>query len=296
MKLGIACRLPGLDEPSPAFLPGDWRRIDSEDCRRVRAAGFRGSSLFINRPLEATAGEVQRVGKAFQRGELDIAQLNGWYEALCNPDDGLRAQGVAGMQALVRIGASLRAPTVYVRPGGLNPNGHWYAHPENHAQSTFDRIVDSLRRVLSVAETEGVLVAIEGHVLSALDTPRRMRELFDAVSSPALKFNYDPVNFIGTVKDVHDTTRILNEMNTLLGPVTAVAHAKDCRLADALVVHIDEVVLGTGTMDYPRFMTQFQRLAPDGFFIIEHLPDDQVLASAEFVVPLARQLGIPLET
>lgn len=296
MKLGVAGRLPRLDEPFPAFLPGDWRMIDAEACRRVRAAGFRGSSLFINKPLEATAADVQRVGQAFVDGDLEIAQLNGWYEALCNPDESLRAQGVAGMQALVRIGALLKAPTIYVRPGGLNPNGHWYAHPENHSQPTFDRIVDSLKPVMKVAESEGARVAIEGHVLSALDTPRRMRELIDAVGSPALKFNYDPVNFTGTVKDVHDTTRILNELYEQLGAFTAVAHAKDCRLADALVVHIDEVVLGTGTMNYPLFMRQFHELAPDGYFIIEHLPDDEVLQSAQFVVSLSRQLGIPLET
>jgi sugar phosphate isomerase/epimerase len=295
MKLGVAGHLPRLDEPFPAFLPGDWRKIDAAACQRLRKAGFRGTSLFINKPLEATAAEVQRVGQAFVDGELEIAQLNGWYESLCNRDDALRVQGVAGMQALVRIGAQLRAPSVYVRPGGHNPKGHWYAHPENHSQATFDHIVDSLKQVLRVAEAEGVLAAIEGHVLSALDTPRRMRELIDAVGSPALKFNFDPVNFTGTVKDVHDTSRILNELADVLGKDIAVAHAKDCKLGDALVVHIEEVVLGTGTMNYPLFMRQFQHLAPDGYFIIEHLPDAQVLASRDFVVPLAKQLGLPLE-
>jgi hypothetical protein len=48
-------------------------------------------------------------------------------------------------------------------------------------------------------------------------------------------------------------------------------------------------------MNYPLFMRQFQQLAPDGYFIIEHLPDAQVLESRDFVVPLAKQLGIPLE-
>jgi sugar phosphate isomerase/epimerase len=228
-------------------------------------------------------------------GDLEIAQLNGWYETLCNRDDALRAQGVAGMQALVRIGATLRAPFVYVRPGGHNPRGHWYAHPENHTQATFDHIVDSLKQVMKVAEAEGVIVAIEGHVLSALDTPRRMRELIDAVGSPKLKFNFDPVNFTGTVKDVHDTSRVLNELVNELGQYVVAAHAKDCKLGDALVVHVEEVVLGTGTMNYPLFMRQFQTLAPDGYFIIEHLPDEQVLQSRDFVVPLAKQLGIPLE-
>ena len=242
-----------------------------------------------------TREDVTRVYQAFKDADLGIAQLNGWYESLCNYDDDVRAQGVAGMSALTRIGALVQAPSVYVRPGGHNPNGHWYAHPENHTQRTFDNIVDSLRKVCAVAEQEGVLVAIEGLAISALNTPQRMRQLIDAVGSSALKFNYDPVNFIGTVQQVYDTSGVLNDMFNLLGRVTVAAHAKDCNLADKLVVHIDEVIPGTGTMNYELFMRQFQQLCPDGYFIIEHLPDAHVPAARDNVVALAKKFGIPLE-
>lgn len=295
MKLGIAGQLPRLDEPRPVLLPPDWRAIDAPAARIVRDAGFRGASLFINRPLEADESDLRRVKQAFADAGLEIAQLNGWYETLCNYDDAKRAEGVQGMQALVRIGREVGAPNVYVRPGGHNPNGHWYAHSENHSQRTFDNVVDSLRRVCAVAQTEGMIVAIEGHVLSALDTPQRMRELMDAVGSPVLKFNYDPVNFTGTVKQVHDTSSVLNDMVAILGRDTVVAHAKDCRLGDQLVVHIEEVVPGTGMMDYELFMRQFQQLCPHGYFIIEHLPNHLVPQACANVVALAQRFGIPLE-
>ena len=287
--------MPKLSEPRPAYLPGDWHNIDVAACKRIREAGFHGVTWFVNRPLDATKDDVARVRQVFKDADLGIAQLNGWYETLCNYDDGLRAQGVAGMTALTRIGAIVQAPSVYVRPGGHNPNGHWYAHPENHTQRTFDNIVDSLRKVCTVAQQEGTLIAIEGHALSALDTPQRMRELVDAVASPALKFNYDPVNFVGTVKQVHDTTSVLNDMHMLLGDVTVAAHAKDCKLGDELVVHIEEVIPGTGVMDYETFMRQFQQLCPDGYFIIEHLPDEHVLAARDNVVALAKRFGVPLQ-
>lgn len=295
MKLGIAGQLPHLDVPRPVLLPADWRAIDRAAAQRVRQAGFRGASLFINRPLEADKADLQRVKQAFADADLEIAQLNGWYEALCSYDDEKRAAGVRGMQALVRIGREVGAPNVYVRPGGHNPNGHWFAHPENHSPRTFDNIVDSLRQVCAVAQAEGMIVAVEGHVLSALDTPRRMRELIDAVGSPTLKFNYDPVNFVGTVRQVHDTSSVLREMYDLLGRDTVVAHAKDCRLGDQLVVHIEEVVPGTGAMNYELFMRQFQSLCPNGYFIIEHLPNELVPQACANVVALARTFGIPLE-
>ncbi len=294
MKLGVAGQLTHLDEPNPVLLPPDWRTIDVGAARRVREAGFRGAQLFIHRPLEANRDDVERVKRAFDAADLEVAQVNGWYEPLCSYDDAVRAEGVRGMQALVRIGRMVDAPSVYVRPGGHNPNGHWYAHPENHSPRTFDNIVDSLRRVCAVAQAEGVLVAVEGHVLSALDTPQRVRDLLDAVGSPALKFNYDPVNFVGTVRAVHDTSRVLNELYALLGRDIVVAHAKDCRLADQLVVHIEEVVPGTGTMDYGLFMRRFHEVCPEGYFIIEHLPNAHVPQARDFVRAVARAHEIPL--
>ncbi|GIV83035.1 MAG: epimerase [Candidatus Roseilinea sp.] len=294
MKLGVAGQLARPDEPNAVLLPPDWRTIDAAATRRVRQAGFRGAQLFIQRPLEADPQEVRRVKRAFDAAGLEVAQVNGWYEPLCSYDDAARAQGVRGMQALVRIGRMVDAPSVYVRPGGHNPNGHWYAHPENHSARTFDKIVDSLRQICAVAQAEGVPVAVEGHVLSALDTPRRVRDLFDAVGSPMLKFNYDPVNFVGTVRQVHDTASVLNELYDLLGRDMVAAHAKDCRLTDQLVVHIEEVVPGAGVLDYALFMRRFQAACPEGYFIIEHLPNALVPQARDFVQAMARRYGIPL--
>lgn len=284
MKLGVA-----------GLLPGDWRKIDLAQVRKVKQAGFLGASLFIQKPLDVELDEMRRVKSLFQNAGLEIAQANGWYEALVNPDEGIRLQGIQGLSALVRIGALVGAPTTYVRPGGLNPRGHWYPHPENHSPATFDRLIDSLKKVSLVAESEGILLAIEGHVLSPLDSALRVRQLLDAVSSPALKFNTDPVNFIGTVKDVHHTRPVLVELDRLLGKDTVVGHAKDVALQDNLVVHIEEVLLGTGTMDYAFFLSKFQESSPDGYLLIEHLPDDKVPLARQALVQIATNMNIPLE-
>ncbi len=283
MKLGVA-----------GLLPGDWKKIDKIATQRARSAGFLGAQLFINRPLEAENADIQRVKDAYDASGLEVAQVNGWYEALVNPDDALRAQGVSGLQALARIARQVNAPTTYVRPGGLNPNGHWYAHHENHSPRTFERLVASLKQAAVVAEGEGMILAIEGHVLSILDTPQRVRDLLDAVASPALKFNTDPVNFYGTVRDVHDTRPILNQLFDLLGADTVVGHAKDLALQDSLVVHIQEVVIGSGNLDYDLFLKRFQAFCPDAYLLIEHLPDEKVPLARQALLQKAREAGVEL--
>lgn len=280
MKLGVVGLLP------------HWRQIDRAAADRVIAAGFRGAAVHIDRPLAATPAEVLAVKRAFDAAGLEVAQANGWYECLVNPDDALRAAGVAGLQALCRWGRLLDAATVYVRPGSLNPRGHWWAHSGNHTPQTFDRLIASLRQACAVAQVEGVTLAIEGHVLSPLDSPRRVADLLAAVGSPALRFNTDPVNFIGTVPDAHDTRRVLNELFDLLGPVTVAAHAKDCALGDGLVVHIGEVVLGRGTLDHELFLRRMAAACPGGYVLIEHLPDEKIPEARAALCQAAEHAGI----
>jgi sugar phosphate isomerase/epimerase len=283
MKLGVA------------GIVSEWSKIDAAAAARVRENGFRGASIFFSKPLEADLAKVREL-KTLLAGEgVEAAQANGAYEALVNPDEGLRAAGIRGMSALVRCGRALDAPTVYVRPGGLNPRGHWYAHPDNHLPQTFERLVDSLRQVCAVATAEGMVVAIEGHVLSMLDTPRRVRDLLDAVGSPALKFNTDPVNFYGSVRDVHDTRPILNELFDLLGKDTVAAHFKDLALKDELVLHISEVVIGQGTLDYDLFLRRMQAECPHAYGLIEHLPDDKIPSARAGLMSAADKAGIVFE-
>jgi sugar phosphate isomerase/epimerase len=272
-----------------------WRRIDRAAAERVRAAGFCGASVVIDRPLEADAPAVRRVKAAFDAAGLDVAQANGWYECLVNPDDALRAAGIAGLQALCRWGRLLDAPTVYVRPGSLNPGGHWWPHPGNHTPETFDRLIASLRQVSAVAAAEGIILAVEGHVLSPLDSAARVAELLAAVASPALKFNTDPVNFVGAVRDAHDTRRVINELFDTLGPATVAGHVKDCRLGDRLVVHIEEVVPGDGTLDLGLFLRRFQACCPGGYLLIEHLPDEKIPRARAAVCRAADIVGLAFE-
>ena len=284
MKIGVA-----------GYLPADWRKIDVAAARRVREAGFSGAHAFIDKPLQADAGDVRRVKAAYDEAGLVVAQANGWYECLIDPDEAVRAEGIRGLSQLIRIGKVLNAQFTYVRPGSINPKGHWWPHPENHSPRTFDRLVDSMKQACRVAEAEGTTLGIEGHVVSTLDTPRRVRDLLDAVGSPTLKFNMDPVNFVGTVRDAHDTSRLLNELYDVLGRDMVALHAKDCAILNEHVVHIVEVVPCTGTMNYDILMRRWAECCPEGYFLIEHLPDDKVLVALDAIRAVAGRLNIFLE-
>lgn len=291
MKLGIAGVGPAPNPDVPRLLP-PWQSFDGAAAERILQSGYRGTALFVSQPLAAAQEDVRRVGRVCEQTGLEIAQVNGSYNDLVNPHASERAEGVRTFQALVRIGRIWNAQTVYVRPGGLNPRGSWWPHPDNRSPQTFDRLVGSLGLVCKTAEAEGVTLAIEGHVLSPLYSAQRLRDVLDAVGSPALKFNMDPVNFIGTVAEVYDPTAVVNELFDLLGTDTVALHAKDCALADALVVHIDEVVPGKGTMDYELLLTRFAEACPDGFVLIEHLTQEHIPAARAAILAAAQRASL----
>jgi sugar phosphate isomerase/epimerase len=137
-----------------------------------------------------------------------------------------------------------------------------------------------------------VPLGIEGHVVSPLDTPERVREAIERVGSPAMRFNADPVNFVGTLADVYDSAPLLNRLFDLLGPFTVAAHAKDVDVEDRHVLHIREVVIGEGRLDQETFLRRFEAACPDGFVLIEHLPDDRVPKAKAALDAAARRAGL----
>ena len=95
--------------------------------------------------------------------------------------------------------------------------------------------------------------------------------------------------------DVHDTTRVINDIFDLLGEDTVAAHVKDVALEDELVLHIKEVLMGTGTVDQGLILRRMAQSCPDIYCLIEHLPDALVPQARTAFCAVAEREGIHLE-
>jgi sugar phosphate isomerase/epimerase len=280
MKLGIV-----------GLMPPDLRQVNQAVARRIREHGFTGVSCVLANPLEWTEPELARISPVLADEGITVAQTNPRYEALVNPDDAARAEGIRVLSHACRCARWLGCDNVYVRPGSLNPRGHWTPHPENTHPRTIDRLVASLRAVAPAAEAAGVVLAIEGHVVSPLNTAESVRDVIEAVGSPALRFNMDPVNFIGTLHDAYYSGPFVEHLFDVLGTHTVCAHIKDLVVEDRLVLHLTEAVPGAGLLDQAWFLRLYERYCPDRFALIEHLPDDKVPAAKAAMDRAAAEAG-----
>ena len=277
-------------------MNGDWRAIDANVLMNVRSLGFTVLQVRVDDPRhldDAAAGSLKRL---FGDHGVVVGQTVGNYGGgLVAADDGERTACIEFMKRMCGVNAALGAPDTYLRPGSLNPASPWNPHPENRSPEVFDRLVDSARQICATAENEGVKVAVEGGVVCPLYSARRVKDFINAVGSPNLGFNVDPVNFVGSIEQAYDTTSLQREFYDILPDRIFGAHAKDFRLVDALLPHFEEEVIGRGMLDQHEFLTGMQEVCPDGHVLIEHLPDELVPAAAQGLRSAADSAGIVFE-
>ena len=272
---------------------GDWLQLTTEASAKAAGEGF----SVINTPVAAVAevseAEVARYRDLLAEHGLRPGQVNGRYGGgLVSADAPVREAAIAFVSHLCRLAARVGAPDVYFRPGSMNPRGAWLPHPQNRDSAVFDRLVDSATQVCRVAEQEGVRLAVEGGVVSPLHSPRRLRDFFDAVGSPALGYNQDPVNLIGSLELAYDSGALIEECFGLLGPLTVGAHLKDFTLVEALLLRFEEADIGHGMLDHGALLRGMQEHCPDAHLLIEHIPDDRFPAARSAILRYAEEVGI----
>ena len=274
------------------LMPNNLDDVTESMMARIREHGFTGAATRFFEPLSATKESVTRLREVMDAGGVDPCQAVAAHPDLLAASPAVRGEGVRAMQHMCQVTQWLGAGNLYVRPGSRNAAGSWYPHPDNFTEEAFSTLVDSLRQVCAAAEERGVMLAVEGHTLSILDTPERIRELIETVGSPTLRFNADPVNFVTSLREAYDTTTMIDRMFDVLGPYTICGHAKDFYVQDRLVLHLEEAAVGEGLLDQATFLLRFEESCPDGYVQIEHLPDDKIPAAREALFATGVEAGI----
>ena len=277
------------------FVRGEWINVDASDLQKVVDNGFETALLTVADPSQGSDADIERVQGLYADHGLIMPMTRGAYGGgLCSDDDAARAGAVSFLTDTIRISSRLGCPTTYFRPGSLNPNGAWLPHRENRSDATLDRLVDSAKQVCQVADSEGIYLVVEAGVVSPLHSPKRVREFFDAVSMPALKFNMDPVNLVGALEIAYDTTSLINECIDLMQDEIIGCDAKDFKVVDALLPHFEEEVIGApeALLDNVTLLKGLQRVAPDIVVTVEHYPDHLIPAAAYGIRSAAIEAGV----
>jgi L-ribulose-5-phosphate 3-epimerase len=246
-------------------LPDDLDSLELAECRRIRAM-------------------VQDSGLAF--GQLWIFEV-----PLFHPDPARQSANEAKLRRSCALIRELGCPVLIVGGGSYSPQGAFAPDARNQTDQAVEAVARGARLVMPAAADHGVYLAVEPLCLAIVRSPQCMRQIIDAVGSPHLGVNLDPVNWM-TLDTIFYMTDAVNEMFDLFGESIVAAHAKDGRLEPRVLVHLSECRCGTGQMDWRTFLRRFSQLAPATTLALEHTADADVPAAFQHLQACAQAEGL----
>jgi sugar phosphate isomerase/epimerase len=208
IELGIA---------TPA-VPRDPRALDDRFGKWAADLGITVIGTHLGPTPEDVAPHAAELRERLAGWGLRVVQATGFNPVMVGDDEARRADDLERLTRAFEVARLLGSPMVLSGCGSYHPTHHYGPHPRNHTQEARERIVQFLRPAARRAEEHGVLLVLECHLLTALDTPAHIREVVDGVGSSSVRVNFDPVNLLSSVDAVFASGAEMARMQAELGP------------------------------------------------------------------------------
>ncbi|WP_274648952.1 sugar phosphate isomerase/epimerase family protein [Paenibacillus humicola] len=257
----------------------------------LQKEGFRAAVC----PVNADAGEALAdayVKAAEARGIL-ISEVGAWSNPL-SADPEVRNKAVDYCKRQLALAERIGARCC-VNIAGSRGEQWDGPHPDNFSGETFDLIVETTREIIDAVKPKRTFFSLETMPWVYPDSADTYLALLKAIDRPGFAVHLDPVNMVSSPRTYYRNGEMIKDFFAKLGPYIKNCHAKDIRLSGKLTVHLDEVVPGTGALDYRTYLTELAKLDADTPLIIEHLStQEQYRQAAAYIRQSAESLSIEL--
>ncbi len=235
---------------------------------------------------------IAEIARAFAKHDVVIAEVGRWKNLL-DADSAVRKANlqfvIDGLALADEIGARC-----CVDIAGSYSTESWFGpHPKNLSSEFFHAAVANARTIIDAVRPKRAKFSYEVMGWALPDSPDSYLQLIKAIDRPAFAVHLDPCNLINCPARFYDNTGLLNECFDKLGPWIVSCHAKDVAWIVDPQLHFQEVVLGTGHLDYRTFLTRLAALPQDVPLMIEHMKDAaEYERSRQHVLAVGRAQGI----
>jgi len=279
------------------MLPNDFRTYTTAQVQAIAELGFSGFGCHLDGALapEIAAADCAAFTTLHSAVGLELVQFSLTYgECLFAPDPAVRAAVTAKIERGIALAQQLGAHAFLIRPGSLNPAGPFMPHRDNHRPESMERLIATLRPIAQRAEADDVLLVMETHATTIMDSPETCRDVVERVGSPKLRLTMDVVNHVQSLQQVYNSGARIDHIFDVMGTIAPLAHIKDIAVLNRHVVHLDEEIPGEGELDIGRLLLRFHALYPTGYGLIEHLPIEKVPLANANVRRIAAECGVPI--
>ena len=261
--------------------PGDW-------IKAVKAEGY--SAAYCPVPVGTDPATVKAFEKAAKDANIVISEVGAWSNPISR-NEKERKEAIKKCQDSLAL-ADLIGAGCCVNITGSRGEQWDGPDPENLTDETFDLIVQVTREIIDEVKPVRTFYTLETMPWALPDSPDSYLKLIKAIDRKQLAVHLDPVNMINSPARYYNTGAFLKECFAKLGPYLKNCHAKDIRLGTHLTVHLDEVLLGTGGLDYKVYLTELSKLK-NVPLMLEHLTTkEEYTQAAANVRGIAKSIGI----
>jgi sugar phosphate isomerase/epimerase len=157
------------------------------------------------------------------------------------------AENIHDFDCAVRFCRSARIGSIFVLPGVLNPG--------QSRRDAFNVSAENLKRLAEIAERGGVVLTVEPHAHSFLESPSLVLELLDRVPGLRLTLDYAHFHCLGFRQDEID----------VLAPHAAHVHLRQAKVGSL------QTRLELGTLNFPAMLGTFRECGYSGFVALEYV-------------------------
>jgi sugar phosphate isomerase/epimerase len=237
--------------------------------------------------------EVREFKKIMQEYDIRIAEVGAWCNPL-HPDKKEAEEKIQFMIKRLELAEELEACTC-VNILGTKQTDTWFgADKACYSEQFFEEAVKVSQRIIDVVKPTKTKLSFEMMPYCFLDSPQEYLRFLEAVDREAAGVHLDICNTMNHPRRFYNNGAFIRETFGLLKEKIVTMHLKDIALrTDELTVMFDEVLLGTGGIEYPVLMEEIAKLPEDTPAMLEHLEtEEEYDKAAEAVIRFAEGVGM----
>ncbi len=198
---------------------------------------------------------------SLKENNLHVSVLGCYINPIDRNEASLEAQ-LTRFENFIRYAKDFGATVIGTETGCLS------TMEETRSEENYQYLLKNVKRLVSVAEKERVIMAIEPVYQFTIYSPQIMRRLLDDVGSENLKVIFDLSNLI-TKDNTKEQYKILDDAFNLLGDDIYAVHIKDFKLVDGEKYF---AVAGTGLYDIGYLFKKLSGLKKLPELILDEIP------------------------
>jgi sugar phosphate isomerase/epimerase len=260
-------------------LGGHGLPVGSEDpfafARAHRAFGYSAAYVPVSL-IGANAATLVSWENAFTEQDVTLAEVGIWRN-LIDPDPVKRKAELDYAAHCLELADAVGARCAVSFIGSFAPGTRHGLDARNLGPQALDAAVETVRHLIDTVKPRRAKFALEMMQATIPDSADSYLELIRAVDRPEFAAHLDPVNLVMTPRTYFNNDALIRECFQKLGPWIISCHAKDITLHETAALHLDEVQIGAGRLDYATYLAELSQL--DGVpLMLEHLrPEEYAL-------------------